>query len=304
MKPRIREARWQRGGGLAANVRVSLWSNPRPQRRTQFERTSIKGFQIITACAAPKSSGLTSRRKERATSTRRDDDKSEYLDDVPPIYVSIRSRKVETSSERSNAKYSSRASRGKFWRDSRRQWKDHPLMYLHGVETASGGGRLWGRDTFALHESPGVHGRKSRLSSGKSYAHAGHQGNENGSYYVTEQREALDVIENSIPFNTRFIRPLSDGRGQGRLPLLKLSASEKKVTSKLRYIRGVRELHPRGVQRFTSKELPVHFHDMCDICACIQMYTLSLITAITSVKIFDFVACSRPREKRVNRESS
>ena len=83
------------------------------------------------------------------------------------------------------------------------------------------------------------------MSSGKSYARAGHQGNENGSYYVTEQREALDVIENSIPFNTRFIRPLSDGRGQG-LPLLKLSANEKNVTSKLRYIRGTRELYPRG----------------------------------------------------------
>ena len=116
-----------------------------------------------------------------------------------------------------------------------------------------------GRDTFALHESPGVHGRKSRLSSGKSYAHAGHQGNENGSYYVTEQREALDVIENSIPFNTRFIRPLSDGRGQG-LPLLKLSASEKNVTSKLRYIRSTRELRFSRVLRFTSKGLPMHFH--------------------------------------------
>ena len=141
-----------------------------------------------------------------------------------------------------------------------------------------------GRDTFALHESPGVHGRKSRLSSGKSYAHAGHQGNENGSYYVTEQREALDVIENSIPFNTRFIRPLSDGRGQG-LPLLKLSASEKNVTSKLRYIRGTCELRLASLTFYVERASNA-------LSRTTRAYTLLPNLAMTSMKIFNFVSCT------------
>ena len=116
---------------------------------------------------------------------------------------------------------------------------------------------------------------ESRLSSGKSYAYAGHQGNENGSYYVTEQGEALDVIENSIPFNTRFIRLLSDGRLGPTL--LKLSASEKNVTSKLHHIRGTRELYSH-VLHFMSRELLMHFY-------LPRIYILLFIFTTTSIRI-------------------
>ncbi|CAD1478496.1 unnamed protein product, partial [Heterotrigona itama] len=223
MKLRIREARWWCStysvdtvvvGGLEANVRVSLWSNLRPQRRT---------FQF----------------------------REDVHQRVPNNYRLRSSEKPRAYDEWRNL------------RDSRRQWKDHPLMYLHGVE----------RDVHGVKDlSPWTLSRCTRAPK-----------------YTVERadchQENLTLMPDTKEMRMEVIMLRNRGRRFDGLPLLKLSASEKNVTSKLRYIRGTHELH-LAILTFYVERVSNAFSRTT------RAYALSLNPAMTSMKIFDFVSCT------------